>query len=170
MGNTTVIRSGDVQRMTAGTGLTHSEINRSDTPVHFYQIWLYPDVAGLAPSYDQKSFQPKDWENCLLPVASGQGFPGTVEFHTDATIYRSELATGKTVKFEGTNGRRIFIYLTRGSLDMNGIGLQENDQARIDTESALVLKARKPSELILIDVPSCKGWGLDEAILRGERG
>ena len=88
MGNNAVIRTGDVQRMSAGTGLTHSEFNLASQPVHFYQIWIFPDEAGLRPTYDQKSFHPDAWRNRLLPLASGQHLPGTVSFHTDATIYR----------------------------------------------------------------------------------
>ena len=169
MGNKAVIKAGDVQRMSAGTGLTHSEFNLADKPVHFYQIWIYPDKSGLNPSYDQKTFQPSEWKNKLLPVASGQGLPGSVTFHTDATIYRSDLDAGKTVTFEKNRGRRVFIYLTRGSLDMNDLDIEENEQARIETESPLTLTALKNAEFILIDLPSCKGWGYDEHTLKGSR-
>ena len=85
MGNRTVIRAGDVQRMSAGTGLTHSEFNLARKPVHFHQIWIFPDTAGLRPSYDQKTFAPQARRNRLCPVASGQNLPRTVTFHTDAT-------------------------------------------------------------------------------------
>ncbi len=95
MGNKTVITAGDVQRMSAGTGLTHSEFNLATEPVHFYQIWIYPDQKGLQPSYDQKRFSPNDWNNRLLPVASGLNVPGTVTFHTNATIYRCHLEAGR---------------------------------------------------------------------------
>src|SRR5512139_2308538 len=91
MGNKGVIKANDVQRMSAGTGLTHSEFNLADKPVHFYQIWIFPDSKGLNPTYDQRSFSPVTFRNRLVPVASGQGIPETVTFHTDATIYRSEL-------------------------------------------------------------------------------
>ena len=91
MGNKAVIKAGDVQRMSAGTGLTHSEFNLADKPVHFYQIWIFPDKAGLNPTYDQNSYEASDWKNRLLPVASGQDIQGAVTFHTDATIYRCAL-------------------------------------------------------------------------------
>jgi redox-sensitive bicupin YhaK (pirin superfamily) len=169
MGNKDVIKAGDVQRMSAGTGLTHSEFNLAEKPVHFYQIWIYPDEAGLEPSYDRKSFDPGEWRGRLLPVASGQGFAGAVTFHTDATIYRGALEAGQKIEIEATAGRRIFIYLTSGRLDVNGRGLGAKEQARIDTEDPLVLEPREDSDLILIDVPSCKGWGYDEETLKGRK-
>lgn len=170
MGNKTVIRTGDVQRMSAGTGLTHSEFNLAHQPVHFYQIWIFPDIAGLRPTYDQRTFAPADWKNRLLPVASGQNLPDTVTFHTDATIYRCDLDAGKEVTFKNTAGRRIFVYLTNGRLSANGQPMATEDQARIDVDEPLILKAAEPSDLILIDVPSCKGWGYNSETLRGKKG
>ena len=164
-----VIRAGDVQRMSAGTGLTHSEFTLAKTPVHFYQIWILPDAAGLAPSYDQKTFAPTQWKNRLLPVASGQGIPGVVTFHTDATIYRADLEAGQELTFQRTAGRRIFLYLTAGQLAVNGEALDAKDQARIDTEEPLRLHAGRDADFILIDGPSCKGWGYDQRTLRGAR-
>jgi len=154
MGNTAVIRPGDIQRMSAGTGITHSEFNSAAKAVHFYQIWIYPNVKGLKPSYDQKHFHPSAWRNRLLPVASGQGLPDTVTFHTDATIYMSQLDSGKTTGFETTKDRNIFIYLTAGCLEINAKLLNENDQARIVSESNLDIAAREDAGFILIDVPS----------------
>jgi redox-sensitive bicupin YhaK (pirin superfamily) len=169
MGNKAVIRAGDVQRMSAGTGLTHSEFNLAKKPVHFYQIWIFPDISGLKPSYDQKSFTPADWHNRLLPVASGQKIPGAVTFFTDATIYRCDLDKGKEVVQQKTSGRRLFLYQTKGSLSVNGQALTDKEQARIDIEEPLVLKASENAEFILIDVPSCKGWGYSSEILRGKK-
>ena len=169
MGNKTVIKAGDVQRMSAGTGLTHSEFNVADRPVHFYQIWIFPDKTGLTPTYDQKRFEANEWKNRLLPVATGQGIDGVVTFHTDATIYRCSLETGKEAVHKATAGRRIFIYLTEGQITANGEMLKSKDQARIDTDAPLVLKAQHKSELILIDVPSCKGWGYSSETLKGQK-
>jgi len=169
MGNKTVIKAGDVQRMSAGTGLTHSEFNVADRPVHFYQIWIFPDKTGLTPTYDQKRFEANEWKNRLLPVATGQGIDGVVTFHTDATIYRCSLETGKEAVHNATAGRRIFIYLTEGQITTNGEVLKSKDQARIDTDAPLVLKAQHKSELILIDVPSCKGWGYSSETLKGQK-
>ena len=107
MGNRAVISAGEVQRMSAGTGLTHSEFNLAQTPVHFYQIWLFPDMRGLKPSYSQKRYPPSAWKNTLFPVASGQGAGDVVTFHTNATIYRSQLDAGKAVSLPTQDFRRI---------------------------------------------------------------
>ena len=169
MGNKAVIKTGDVQRMSAGTGLTHSEFNLANQPVHFYQIWIFPDEPGLNPTYDQKRFEAGEWRNRLFPVASGRGLDGVVTFHTDATIYRCSLEAGKEAVHQATAGRRIFIYLTEGQIKANGETLMSNDQARVDIDDPLVLKAHQPSELILIDVPSCKGWGYSAETLKGKK-
>lgn len=169
MGNKAVIRVGDVQRMSAGTGLTHSEFNLADTPVHFYQIWILPDTPELKPSYDQRNFQPHEWQNKLLPLASGRGLHDVVTFHTDATIYRCELEAGHRLSFAQTSGRRIFVYLRTGEMTVDGQRLQKSDQARIDTEQPLILQAQLDTDFILIDLPSCKGWGYDQETLHGEK-
>lgn len=169
MGNEAVIKAGDVQRMSAGTGLTHSEFNLAEDPVHFYQIWILPDKAGLEPSYDQRNYDSREWKNRLFPVASGQNLEETVTFHTNATIYRCALDAGVEVNHGTTAMRRIFIYLTEGQIIANGLTLDVKDQARIDIEEPLLLNAQKDSELILIDLPSCKGWGYTEEILGGQK-
>ena len=167
MGNATVIRAGDVQRMSAGTGLTHSELNLAETPVHFYQIWIFPDTVGLEPSYDQRAYRADQWHNQLLPVASGQGLQDVVTFHADATIYRGQLDAGNSLVYDNTAGRRIFMYLTEGELIVDGLTLGKAEQARVDTEQPLPLEARADAEFILIDVPSCKGWGYNDKTLGG---
>jgi len=169
MGNKAIIKAGDVQRMSAGTGLTHSEFNLADQPVHFYQIWIYPDVRGLRPTYDQKHFSPSSWKNRLVPVASGQGLPNVVTFHTDGTIYRGDLDKGQQVEFKADGSRRIFIYVTEGNLSVNNKNIKKEEQARIDLEGKLILKANQNTRFILIDVPSCKGWGYDKKTLKGEK-
>jgi redox-sensitive bicupin YhaK (pirin superfamily) len=168
MGNKTVIKVGDVQRMSAGTGLTHSEYNLADVAVHFYQIWIYPDQTGLSPTYDQKRYDADAWRNRLFLVASGQNIQEAVTFHTDATIYRCELASGRTVTHEATAGRRIFVYLTEGQVTANGAVLRAKDQARIDVDEPLRLTAQWHADMILIDVPSCKGWGYSTETLKGQ--
>ena len=137
--------------------------------MHFYQIWLFPDEKGLTPTYDQKTFDAREWSNRLLPVASGQGMSGTVSFHTDATIYRCSLDRAAKVRHETATGRRIFVYMTAGQMTINGYSLASQDQARIDIEEPLVFTAGKDSEFILIDVPSCKGWGYAKETLQGKR-
>ena len=169
MGNRVVIRAGDVQRMSAGTGLTHSEFNLARKPVHFYQIWIFPDRAELKPTYDQRSFSSEAWRNRLCPVASGQGLPDVVTFHTDATIYRAALDAGESVDFAPGDTRRVFVYVTSGELTANRTRLSPGDQARIDEVPELRLKAAAKAEFILIDVPSCKGFGYDARTLAGAR-
>ncbi len=154
MGNEGIIKTGEVQRMSAGTGLTHSEYNLAKIPVHFYQIWIYPSVRELKPSYDQKSFSPASWKNRLLPLASGQQLADTVTFHTDATIYRADLDAEKRLDFETGNSRKIFVYLTTGSLAVNDVELGKTDQARIEEETRLKLTATSNTDFILIDAPA----------------
>ena len=168
MGNKAVIKAGDVQRMSAGTGLTHSEFNLAKEPVHFHQIWILPDTPSLEPTYDQLSFTEDQWQNRLLPVASGQGRENVVSFHTDATIYRGQLDGGNRLTFDNTVGRRVFVYLTEGELSLDGLVLNKADQARVDTEKPLCMIADADAEFILIDVPSCKGWGYSDRTLSGE--
>jgi len=169
MGNKAVIRAGDVQRMSAGTGLTHSEFNLAEQSVHFYQIWILPEIPRLEPGYDQRSFTPDHWRNRLLPVASGQAIENVVSFHSDATIYRGQLDAGNRLSFDNTAGRRIFAYLTEGELTIDGLFLGKADQARVDTEKSICLVAGADAEFILVDVPSCKGWGYSDRTLSGEK-
>jgi len=169
MGNKMVIRPGDVQRMSAGTGLTHSEFNLGSSPVHFYQIWIFPDVQKLSPSYDQRTYQPADWNNRLFPLASGQNIADAVTFHTDATIYRSTLEPGRTLEMAQAPGRRVFVYLSSGEIAINGTTFREKDQARIDADTVLQIEGKQHADFILVDVPSCKGWGYDEKTLRGAK-
>jgi quercetin 2,3-dioxygenase len=167
MGNKAVIRAGDVQRMSAGTGITHSEFNLEKEPVHFFQIWIFPDDPGLSPAYDQMSFPPGWWKNRLLPVASGQGLSDVVSFHTDATVYRAGFDHNHTITFKTADSRRLFLYVFTGALAVNGKNLRHNDQARIDMEETVTLTAVGDTEFVLIDVPSCKGWGYDTKTLSG---
>jgi hypothetical protein len=155
MGTKTVIRPGDVQRMSAGTGVTHSEFNLGTHPVHFYQIWILPDLPDLAPSYDQRTYRPSDYVNRLFPLASGQGIADTVTLHTDATIYRSDLEPGHSLAMPHVAGRRVFIYLAKGEIAINGTTLRENEQARIDEDASLHIEGRHHADFVLIDVPSC---------------
>ena len=169
MGNKSVIKRGDVQRMPAGTGLTHSEFNLADEAVHFYQIWILPDERGLSPSYDQKRFDSASWKNTLCPVAFGQGLVDTVTFHTNATVYLADVDDGREIQFKTRESRRIFVYVTSGELKINGRSVREKDQARIDLEDSIHIEAVKPASLILIDVPSCRGWGYGTDTLKGRR-
>ena len=153
MGNGGVIRAGEVQRMSAGTGLTHSEYNEADKDLHFYQIWILPDVKGLAPSYEQKRYAESEFKNVLFPLASGQNKAGAVSFHTDATLYRSQLEAGRQLRHHTSGDRKLFIYLTSGSLRVNGEPLSPRDQARLAGAETLELAADHDADFILVDVP-----------------
>jgi hypothetical protein len=152
-GSKGVIRSGDVQRMSAGTGISHSEHNRGDRPLHFYQIWIRPDVAGLAPGYEQVNFTSRILSNRLVPVASGQQHPDAVRIHSDSTVYLGEFGQGAEFDFTVNESRGVFVYLTEGGLAINGKALERNDQARISSAEELRFTPREKTSLILIDVP-----------------
>ncbi|HEX2951043.1 MAG TPA: pirin family protein [Armatimonadota bacterium] len=156
MGNTGTIPAGDVQRMTAGTGVVHAEMNTGNEPVHLYQIWFIPDTPSLPPSYAQRHFAADEWHNRLLPIASGRGLPNTVPFHTDATIFRGDFDHGVTFNYPIDNYRCIFIYLTAGSITVNGIRLATHDQARISKEQSLDIHVNETASLVLIDLPPCE--------------
>lgn len=169
LNSTSVIKSGEVQRLSAGTGLSHAEYNAGKKPAHCYQIWIHPDKHGLRPSSAQRSFKKEEWHNRLLPIASGLRHKEAVPLHSPATIYRAELDPGRAISFDTTEDRRIFLYLTSGSLMVNRTRLLPKYQARIDLEKNLLLQAEKKSDFILIDLPSCRGWGYDKQTLRGAR-
>ncbi|HJQ27355.1 MAG TPA: pirin family protein [Blastocatellia bacterium] len=153
MGNHTTIGAGEVQRMSAGTGITHSEYNLKDEPVHFYQIWILPGERRLQPSYDQKRFGTEARRNRLLAVASGQTADGAVTMHTDATIYMADFDAGQASDYELAEGRGAFIYVTEGRLQVNGTQLAAKEQARITGERRLQLSADDQASFIFIDVP-----------------
>jgi redox-sensitive bicupin YhaK (pirin superfamily) len=154
MGNRTVIKAGEVQRMSAGTGITHSEYNRGETPVHLYQIWILPDERRLKPSYDQRSFSADERKNRLLLVASGQTSADAVSLNTDATIYMSDFDAGHIVHFPVKDSRGVFVYVTSGDLGINDERLTTKDQARITDVDRLKLEAYDDTSFILIDVPA----------------
>ncbi len=170
IGNKAIIKQNDVQRMTAGTGINHSEFNLGENPVHFLQIWIYPDKKGLEPSYEQLSYDPSLWKNNIYPIVSGKNHSDIVSFSSDSVIYRGEFEPGFEMTFNTDVFRRIFIYMISGSLNINGKKIKTGSQARIDLEEELVLKTdEESSDFILIDVPSCKGYGYDKKTLRGEK-
>jgi len=151
-GNEAIIQEGEVQRMSAGKGIMHSEYNMGDEPLHLYQIWILPDVVGLDPSYDQKRFDPSLWKNKLAPVASGQGFEDIVSFHTDATIYRCELEQDKEITFPCEKYRKLFIYLSSGNISINNNLMEPRDQARISDEQEIQIISHNHADFLLIDL------------------
>src|SRR5512135_3041971 len=153
MGNGTVIRPGDVQRMSAGTGVQHSEFNPSPRMlVHFLQIWILPDSIGIEPSYEQKFFAPEDKRVRLRLVASRDGREGSVSIHQDADVYASLLSPGEQVSHRIASGRAAYLHLVRGTASLNGTQLKIGDGAKIEAEQDLVVAASEESELLLFDM------------------
>jgi redox-sensitive bicupin YhaK (pirin superfamily) len=153
MGNGTIIRPGDVQRMSAGTGVQHSEFNPSpDEPVHFLQIWIEPERLGIQPGYEQKAFAQEDKRGLLRLVASRNGRDGSLTVHQDADLYASLLSSGEQVVHRLAAGRIAYLHLVQGAVGVNGIELMTGDAARIESEQELVIAASESSELLLFDM------------------
>ena len=153
MGNGEVLRPGEFQRMTAGTGITHSEFNPSPTePVHLYQIWLLPERQGLEPSYEQKRFSDEERQNRLRLVASRDAAEGSLLIHQDARIYLASLDVGQVVNHALAPGRHGWLQVLRGSVNLNGQNLASSDGAAISDESALEITASDSAEIMLFDL------------------
>ncbi len=154
MGTRSVIKPGEVQRMTAGTGVRHSEYNHSPTaPVHFLQIWIEPNARGIAPGYEQKVFAAPERHNQLRLVAAPNGRAGALSLHQDAYLYVADLQDDATVRFEVTPGRKVYVQVARGALQVNGERLNAGDGARISDERHLDLQGAPYAELLLFDLP-----------------
>jgi len=153
MGNGSLIKPGEVQRMSAGTGITHSEMNPSpNEPVHLLQIWLLPERQGLTPSYEQKEFAETQRRDTLKLVASHDGRNGSVTIHQDVDLYGSLLSPGVTVELPLRPGRNAWVQVVRGALDVNGTTLAAGDGAAVATEQSVRLSAARDSELLLFDL------------------
>lgn len=153
MGNGEVLRPGEFQRMTAGTGITHSEFNPSaDEPVHLYQIWLFPAERGLEPSYEQKGFSAEERENRLRLVASPDAAEGSLLIHQDARIYLSSLSEGREISYSPAPGRHAWVQVLRGKISLNGEDLDTSDGAAVSDETQLAIRARGPAEVMLFDL------------------
>ncbi len=153
LGNGSVIRPGDVQRMSAGTGITHSEFNASASePVHFLQIWLQPEQAGLAPGYEQRAFPESEQRGKLRLVASRDGREGSVRLHQDASVYSARLEAGATVRHALAPGRHGWVQVARGNVALGGDTLVAGDGAALSDLRELALAAREPSELFVFDL------------------
>ena len=155
LGTGSVIRPGDVQRMSAGRGIRHSEFNASDAePVHFLQIWLLPVERGIAPGYEQKYFAPETKRNRLCLVASSDGRDGSVTLHQDASLYAGLLSPGATVAYDLAPGRKAYLHLARGKMRLNGQPLVSGDGAKIADETRLELIGEDEAEVLLFDLPA----------------
>ena len=153
MGTGAVIRPGDVQRMSAGTGVTHSEFNASKTEgVHFLQIWLMPDRRNIAPSYEQKTFSRADKAGRLRLVASPDGRDGSVTIHTDATLWAGVFEAGTTAEKVIAPGRHAWAHVVRGKLRINGNELAAGDALAMSGEPLIRIEGLDAAELLVFDL------------------
>jgi redox-sensitive bicupin YhaK (pirin superfamily) len=155
IGTGSVIRPGDVQVMSAGTGIRHSEFNHSKTePVHFLQIWIVPDREGLAPRYEQKTFPDRDKRGHLRLVGSSDGRDGSVVIYQDVEVLSALLSTGERITHAITTGRRGWLQVVRGDVAMNGHDLHAGDGAALEREPALTATAKVDgTEILVFDLP-----------------
>jgi redox-sensitive bicupin YhaK (pirin superfamily) len=153
IGTASVIRPGKVQRMSAGTGVRHSEFNHSkDEPVHFLQIRITPEREGLEPGYEQREFAEDERRGRLRLVASRGGRDDSVTIHQDAEVYAASLGEGEELTYEPRAGRGSWVQLIKGGLELNGIELRAGDGAAVSDETRLALRAVEPSEFLLFDL------------------
>lgn len=153
MGHKTPIKPGDIQRMSAGSGVQHREYNPSLTePVHFLQIWIIPDQRGLEPSYEQKAFPESERRGALRLVASQDGREGSLTIHQDAALYVTTLQAGESAAYTPRPGRRAYVHVARGEVQVNGHPLATGDGARIEDEGEIRLQANEAAEVLLFDL------------------
>jgi len=153
MGNGSVIRRGDVQYMSAGTGVAHSEFNASEKEtVHMYQIWMFPDKKNHTPTYDQKHYSEEEKRGKLRLVVSPDGREGSVKIRQDNELYATVLAPGDTVKHTLKPERYAYVQVVRGSVTLNGKTLQTGDGAAVSAEKSLELTGVKDAEVLLFDL------------------
>jgi len=153
MGNGEVLRPGEFQRMSAGTGITHSEFNPSDSePVHLYQIWLFPERKGIEPSYEQKRFPDEERHNRLRLVASRNAEDRSLLIHQDARIFLSSIDAGRSVEHELPPGRHAWLQVLRGHVSLNGTALNRSDGAAVSEETTLTIHANHDAEIMLFDL------------------
>jgi len=153
LGTESVIPAGDVQRMTAGTGIQHSEFNPSPTdPLHLLQIWILPQEPGLKPGYEQKTLGDRT-KGRLALVASPRGGDGGLTLHQDANLYIGAMGKGESIAHEIASGRKGFVHVARGKVSLNGTAMGEGDGAKIVDETHLQFAASDDAEVLLFDLP-----------------
>ena len=152
-GTSAVIKPGDVQRMSAGTGVSHSEMNASKAdPVHFFQIWIIPDRAGHAPGYEQKAFSTEERQGKLRLVASNDGRDGSITIHQDATLSAGLFAPGESATHVIAPNRNAWIQVARGAIEVNGEKLVAGDGLSAEGAGELVIKGTEDAEVLLFDL------------------
>jgi redox-sensitive bicupin YhaK (pirin superfamily) len=154
IGNGSTIRPGDVQRMSAGTGVAHSEFNASrEQPVHFLQIWIEPNVRGVKPSYEEKRFDEASKRGRLRLIASPDGREGSVTIHQDAFVYAALLEGAEAAEHTPGAGRRTYVHVVRGEVAVNGEALTHGDALKISGERSIRLDRGRGAEVLLFDLP-----------------
>jgi redox-sensitive bicupin YhaK (pirin superfamily) len=154
MGNGSVLCYGDVQRMTAGTGVRHSEYNHSQSElVHFLQIWIEPNVKGIPPGYEEKHFEPESKKGQLRLIASSDGREGSVTIHQNAAIYASILNGADQVEHPLAPGRNAYVHVIRGQVRVNGTELSTGDALKVTNERLISLSQAEAAEVLLFDLP-----------------
>lgn len=153
IGNTAVVKPGEVQRMSAGTGIMHSEFNHSkNDSVHFLQIWIMPDTTGLPPSYEQRTFNIANEPGTLRLVAAKDSRDGALKIHQDVDLYTAVLEKDSSVTHELKSQRHAWIHIARGAVNVNGLPLKMGDGAAISEESKLTIEATEKAEFLLFDL------------------
>jgi hypothetical protein len=153
LGTGDVLRRGDVQRMTAGTGIRHSEFNPSKTqPVRFLQIWILPEHPGLPAGYEQKKFAEADKRGRLRLIAAPDGRDGALAIHQDVELFAAVLAANQSITHDLQNGRSCWVQVARGPIELNGQSLGEGDGAAVVNEQRIELKGRDDAEVLLFDL------------------
>lgn len=153
MGNGSTLRPGDVQRMSAGTGVVHSEWNHSKTDrVHFLQMWIVPERRGLEPGYEQRSFEPHELRDRLALVASRDERDGSLTIHQDATLYVTKPSANRSVEHELEAGRRAWIQVASGSVRLNGVAMGQGDGAAVTEAMRLARHGVEDAEVLVLDL------------------
>jgi redox-sensitive bicupin YhaK (pirin superfamily) len=153
LGNGSALRAGDVQRMTAGTGVQHSEMNPSqEEPAHFLQIWILPEREGLEPGYEEKSFSEEDKRGRLCLIASGRPKNGAVKIHQDVDVYATVLGPGQSARLDLRPERHAWVQVVRGEASLNAQAMGPGDGAAVSEEPAVELSAKTEAELLLFDL------------------
>jgi hypothetical protein len=154
MGNGSIIRPGEVQRMSAGTGVTHSEYNHSkNEPVHFLQIWILPEKEGVLPGYEQKRFPDEEKRKNLRLIVSRDGRDGSLTINQDVNLFASLLGPGEEIGYRLPSGRHAWVQVIRGNVAINDILLQQGDGIAVSDEAQLEICGQDASELLLFDLP-----------------
>ncbi len=153
MGHASSIKAGQIQKITAGRGISHSEFNGSNKdPVHLLQIWIIPSPLGLTPSYEEYTLPVPDEKNALILMGSSLGEKNVVKFNQDVLVYRGVLAAGKTAEYDLKSGRGAWIQMVKGKLSVNGTGLTAGDGAAIENEKEIFFQSQKDCEFLLFDL------------------